>query len=41
MTRSIASRDDEFNATSPTLEATIGHPANTVHEVLKAAVRSR
>jgi NAD(P)H dehydrogenase (quinone) len=36
-----ASRNGEFNATNPTLEATIGHPAKTVHEVLEAALRSR
>jgi uncharacterized protein YbjT (DUF2867 family) len=41
LTMFAASRKGEFNATSPTLEATIGHPAKTVHEVLEAALRSR
>jgi uncharacterized protein YbjT (DUF2867 family) len=41
LTMFAASRNGEFNATNPTLEATIGHPAKTVHEVLEAAVRSR
>jgi NAD(P)H dehydrogenase (quinone) len=41
LTMFAASRNGEFNATHPTLEATIGHPAKTVHEVLEAAVRSR
>jgi uncharacterized protein YbjT (DUF2867 family) len=36
-----ASRNGEFNATDTTLEATIGHPAKTVHEILEAIVRSR
>ncbi|MGP3966719.1 NmrA family NAD(P)-binding protein [Streptomyces sp. 6N223] len=36
-----ASRNGEFNTTNPTLEATIGHPAKTVHEALEAAVHSR
>ena len=36
-----ASRNGEFNVTNPTLEATIGHPAKTVHEVLEPALRSR
>ncbi|MCX5254638.1 SDR family oxidoreductase [Streptomyces canus] len=41
LTMFAASRNGEFNATNPTLEATIGHPAKTVHEVLEAALRSR
>ncbi|MFI0446647.1 SDR family oxidoreductase [Actinomadura sp. 6N118] len=41
LTMFAASRNGEFNATDPTLEATIGHPAKTVHEVLEAVVRSR
>ncbi|WP_405512869.1 hypothetical protein [Streptomyces canus] len=41
LTMFAASRNGEFDATDPTLEATIGHPAKTVHEVLEAALRSR
>nr|WSZ12242.1 NAD(P)H-binding protein [Streptomyces canus] len=41
LTMFTASRKGEFNATTPTLEATIGHPAKTVHEVLEAALSSR
>lgn len=41
LTMFAASRNGEFNVTAPTLEATIGHPAKTVHEVLEAIVRSR
>ncbi|MEU9283369.1 NmrA family NAD(P)-binding protein [Streptomyces sp. NPDC048275] len=41
LTMFAASRNGEFNVTDPTLEATIGHPAKTVHEVLEAVVRSR
>ncbi|MEU1408631.1 SDR family oxidoreductase [Streptomyces sp. NPDC005728] len=41
LTMFAASRNGEFNATDPTLEATIGHPARTVHEVVEAALRSR
>ncbi|MEU1823127.1 hypothetical protein ABZ502_11960 [Streptomyces abikoensis] len=31
-----ASRNGEFNATDPTLEAVVGHPVKTVREVLEA-----
>lgn len=41
LTMFAASRNGEFSATHPTLEAAIGRPAKTVHEVLEAAVRSR
>jgi NAD(P)H dehydrogenase (quinone) len=41
LTMFAASRNGEFNVTDPTLEATIGRPAKTVHEVLEAVVRSR
>lgn len=41
LTMFAASRTGEFNATDPTLETVIGHPAKTVHEVLEAALRSR
>lgn len=41
LTMFATSRNGEFNVTHPTLEATIGHPAKTVHEVLEAVVRSR
>ncbi|QHC22796.1 SDR family oxidoreductase [Streptomyces sp. GS7] len=41
LTMFAASRNGEFDSTDPTLEATIGHPAKTVHEVLEAVVRSR
>ncbi|NGO06381.1 SDR family oxidoreductase [Streptomyces sp. HC44] len=41
LTMFAASRNGEFKATDPTLEATIGHPAKTVHEVLEGVVRSR
>ncbi|MEV6385625.1 NAD(P)H-binding protein [Streptomyces sp. NPDC051773] len=41
LTMFAASRNGEFNVTDPALEATIGHPAKTVHEVLEAVVRSR
>ncbi|MEU6222574.1 NAD(P)H-binding protein [Streptomyces sp. NPDC047042] len=41
LTMFAASRKGEFEATDPTLEATIGHPAKTVHEVLVTALRSR
>ncbi|MPY61391.1 NmrA family NAD(P)-binding protein [Streptomyces spongiae] len=37
LTMFAASRQGEFNTTDPTLEAIIGHPAKTVHEVLEAA----
>lgn len=41
LTMFAASRNGEFNTINPTLEATIGHPAKTVHEILQAAIRSR
>lgn len=41
LTMFTASRKGEFNATDPTLEAVIGHPAKTAREVLEAALRSR
>ncbi|MFG2177855.1 NAD(P)H-binding protein [Streptomyces abikoensis] len=41
LTMFAASCNGEFNATDPTLEATLGHPAKTVQEVLEAVVRSR
>ncbi|MDT9700866.1 NAD(P)H-binding protein [Streptomyces sp. P17] len=41
LTMFAASRNGEFNSTDPTLEAALGHPANTVHEVLEAVVRTR
>jgi uncharacterized protein YbjT (DUF2867 family) len=41
LTMFAASRNGEFNATDPTLEATIGHPAKSVHEVLETALRAR
>ncbi|MGG7569297.1 NAD(P)H-binding protein [Streptomyces sirii] len=41
LTMFAASRKGEFNATDPTLETAIGHPAKTVHEVVEAVVRSR
>jgi NAD(P)H dehydrogenase (quinone) len=41
LTMFAASRNGEFNTTGPTLEATIRHPAKTVHEVLEAVVHSR
>jgi uncharacterized protein YbjT (DUF2867 family) len=41
LTMFAGSRNGEFNATTPTLEATVGHPAKTVHEVLEAALSSR
>ncbi|WP_243725353.1 hypothetical protein [Actinomadura rubrisoli] len=41
LTMFAASRNGEFNATAPSLEAVIGRPAKTVHEVLEAALRSR
>ncbi|MCZ4602808.1 NAD(P)H-binding protein [Streptomyces sp. Lzd4kr] len=41
LTMFTASRNGEFNATDPTLGATIGHPAKTVHQILEAVVRSR
>ncbi|MEU8583230.1 hypothetical protein AB0C57_21250 [Streptomyces abikoensis] len=41
LTMFAASRNGEFNATDPTLEATLGHPAKTVQDVLEAVVRSR
>ncbi|WP_329275726.1 NAD(P)H-binding protein [Streptomyces sp. NBC_01451] len=41
LTMFAASRNGEFNVTDPTLEATIGHPAKTVHEVLETVLRSR
>ncbi|MGW0424539.1 NAD(P)H-binding protein [Streptomyces sp. NPDC003015] len=41
LTMFAASRNGEFNATDPTLEATIGRPAKTVHEMLEAVVRSQ
>ncbi|OAR23750.1 NAD(P)-dependent oxidoreductase [Streptomyces sp. ERV7] len=39
LTMFAASRNGEFNVTDPALEATIGHPAKTVHEILEAAIR--
>ncbi|MFG2462965.1 NAD(P)H-binding protein [Streptomyces sp. NPDC048523] len=41
LTMFAASRNGEFNATDPTLEATIGRPAKTVHEMLEAVIRSQ
>ncbi|MGC0334345.1 NAD(P)H dehydrogenase (quinone) [Streptomyces sp. SAI-170] len=41
LTMFAASRRGEFNVTDPALEAIIGRPAKTVHEVLEAVVRSR
>ncbi|MFD7137757.1 SDR family oxidoreductase [Streptomyces sp. NPDC059894] len=41
LTMFAASREGEFDVTDPTLEATIGRPAKTVHEVLEAVARSR
>ncbi|WP_131735619.1 NmrA family NAD(P)-binding protein [Actinomadura roseirufa] len=41
LTMFAASRKGEFTATHPALEASIGHPAKTVHEVLEAILRSR
>ncbi|MFJ4617060.1 SDR family oxidoreductase [Streptomyces sp. NPDC088812] len=41
LTMFAASRKGEFDVTDPTLEATIGRPAKTVHEVLEAVARSR
>ncbi|MDC0770489.1 NmrA family NAD(P)-binding protein [Streptomyces sp. HD] len=41
LTMFAAARMGEFKATDPTLEATIGHPAKTAHEVLEALVHSR
>lgn len=41
LTMFAAARNGEFDATDPTLEATVGHPAKTVHEVLEATLRSR
>lgn len=41
LTMFTASRHREFDVTDPTLEAAIGRPAKTVHEVLEAVVRSR
>jgi hypothetical protein len=41
LTMFAASRNGEFNATDPTLEATIGRPARTVHEMLEAVVHSQ
>ncbi|WP_328782888.1 NAD(P)H-binding protein [Streptomyces canus] len=40
LTMFAASRNGEFNTTDPTLEATVGHPARTVHEVLETALRA-
>jgi len=41
LTMFAASRNGEFDVTDPTLEATIGRPAKTVHELLEGFVRSR
>ncbi|MFE6049351.1 NmrA family NAD(P)-binding protein [Kitasatospora sp. NPDC056446] len=41
LTMFAASRNGEFDATDPTLEAVIGRPAKTVREIVEAAVRSR
>ncbi|WP_328836590.1 SDR family oxidoreductase [Streptomyces europaeiscabiei] len=41
LTMFAASRKGEFDAANPTLEAIIGHPAKTAHEVLEASLRSR
>ncbi|MEU9322449.1 hypothetical protein AB0D91_01290 [Streptomyces canus] len=40
LTMFAASRNGEFNTTDPTLEATVGHPARTVQEVLETALRT-
>jgi NAD(P)H dehydrogenase (quinone) len=39
LTMFAASRAGEFDVVDPTLEAVIGRPATSVHEVLRAAVR--
>ncbi len=41
LTMFAASRKGEFDVTDPTLEASIGHPAKTVHEVVEAVVHAR
>ncbi|MFF4658840.1 NAD(P)H-binding protein [Streptomyces sp. NPDC001381] len=40
LTMFTAARGGEFHAAGPALEAVVGHPAKSVHEVLEAAVRS-
>ncbi|NUP68181.1 MAG: NAD(P)H-binding protein [Nonomuraea sp.] len=41
LTMFAASRAGEFDVTGPALEAAVGHPARTVHEILETALRTR